>query len=136
MLNILIKIITVFIISLSTFFCYAQKKDLTEEQYFKNNFKEIIQPLPAITKWMDDKHFIILKNNKSYIVDCKNGAEKEYAVSPYKAVEFTDPRITIKGTDIFLTTNKADVQLTNDKEKENNAMLSPDGNYVAFTKKQ
>ena len=34
----------------------------------------------------------------------------------------------------ILENNDEDIQLTNDKAKEINPTLSPDGNYVAYTK--
>jgi dipeptidyl-peptidase-4 len=39
-----------------------------------------------------------------------------------------------KNNDLFIKLNGTEVQLTNDKDKENNPTMSPDGNYVAFTK--
>ena len=64
--------------------CYsliAQQKQLTGEQYFKNNFKEIIQPLPVATLWIDDTHFLLLKEGKTFVVNAKNGTEKEATVA-------------------------------------------------------
>ncbi|HQW85378.1 MAG TPA: hypothetical protein PK987_12980, partial [Ferruginibacter sp.] len=55
----------------------AQKKELTNDQYFKNNFKGITQSLPVFKKWVDDSHFIININGKDSLVDCKTGKSSQ-----------------------------------------------------------
>ena len=42
--------------------CFAQQKQLGDDQYFKNNLKSIIQPLPVVTRWIDNTHFLMLKD--------------------------------------------------------------------------
>ena len=119
--------------SLSTF---AQKKDLTDEQYFKSNFKGITNQLPTVIKWLDDSHFILRRDNINYEIDCKTGAEKEYVEANInKGSVATTPDIITKGTDLYLRKNTADIQLTKDSAIEINATLSPDGKYVAYKKK-
>ncbi len=114
----------------------AQKKELTEEQYFKGNFKGITQPLPIITRWIDDSHFLMSKEGKTVVVDCKTGAEKEATETDKKTPEIAaTPSAFIKSNDLFIKINGAEIQLTNDKDKEINPTMSPDGNYVAYTKK-
>ena len=44
---------------------FAQQKQLTADQYFKGNFKGIIQPAPVVTRWTDDSHFMLLRNAKT-----------------------------------------------------------------------
>ena len=63
-----------FSIGLSAF---AQKKELTDSQYFKNDFTGIINPLPTITKWIDDSHVLLSNKGKNYILDCKTGQQSE-----------------------------------------------------------
>ena len=46
----------------------AQKKELTNDQYFKNNFIDITKALPVVTNWVDDNHFIIQKDGNKIIV--------------------------------------------------------------------
>ncbi|MBL0055011.1 MAG: S9 family peptidase [Chitinophagaceae bacterium] len=114
---------------------WAQKKDLTDEQYFKGNFKGITQALPMFTKWIDDGHFVYKKDGKSLAVDCKTGTETDYVEEQIlKGSVPVKPKIITKGTDLWVTKNVEDIQLTNDKDKEVNPTLSPDGNYVAYTK--
>lgn len=128
----IVAIAVVLIFSLAT---QAQKKELGDEQYFKNNFKGIIQLMPSVVKWIDDSHFILRRDGKSFEIDCKTGTEKEY-VEPNinKGSIATTPEIVVKGNDLYLRKNVGDIQLTNDSAKEINQTLSPDGNYIAYTK--
>jgi len=113
----------------------AQKKELGDDQYFKSNFKGITQALPTVVKWIDDSHFILRRDGKNLEVDAKTGAEKEY-VEPNinKGTVSTTPEIVVKGNDLYLRKNVEDIRLTNDEDKEINQTLSPDGNYIAYTK--
>ncbi len=127
---------SLFILSMITLYAQAQKKELTNDQYFKNNFNGIIQPLPVFSKWIDDTHFILLRKGSRFTVDARTGEE----------IATVDESISIKSNDglkgtiltkegnLFLNRNGKELQLTNDKEKKSNATVSPDGKYVAFTK--
>ncbi len=134
MLNFFRKFTACSILAISTFSLAAQKKELSDEQYFKNNFKGIVQALPVVTKWTDDSHFILLKNGKKYLVDCKSGNQAEIPDTA-KTLSPGNPVVYTKNTDIYIKLNGQEVQLTADKEKESNPTMSPDGNYVAYTKK-
>ncbi len=113
----------------------AQKKDLGDDQYFKSNFKGITNTLPAVVKWLDDSRFILKREGKNYEIDCKTGAEKEYVEEVInKGSIAVKPIIITKGNDLYLSQNTEDIRLTNDEAKEINATLSPDNNYVAYTK--
>ena len=113
----------------------AQKKELTNDQYFKSNFKGITQSLPIFSKWLNDNQFIYQKDSKKIVVDCKTGKEREATEADTKTEIATKPSVYSKNEDLFIKLNGTDVQLTNDKEEEVNASMSPDGNYVAYTKK-
>ena len=115
---------------------FAQQKQLTGDQYFKSNFKGIIQPLPVVTRWIDDSHFMLMKNAKTYIVDAKTGAERETTAADMNVGKVTPaPSPYIKNGDLYIKVNDAEVRLTNDTLPEINPTLSPDGKYVAYTKK-
>ena len=131
-----IKQITAFALALLlSFATQAQKKELTNDQYFKNNFKGITTPLPRVLKWIDDSHFILIRDGKNYEIDAKTGAEKEYVETNInKGSVATTPNIITKGNDLYLSKNVEDIRLTNDVDKEINPTVSPDGNYVAYTK--
>ncbi len=109
----------------------AQKKELTDDQYFKG----ITNTLPAVVKWIDDSHFILRRDGKNYVIDCKTATETEYADSNInKGTIATLPDIIVKGNDLYMRKNVEDIRLTNDSAKEINQTISPDGNYVAYTK--
>ena len=112
----------------------SQKKELTDDQYFKGNFKGITQSLPVFSKWLKDNQFVYQKDFKKYVVDCKTGAEREATEAETKTESIAKPAPYSKNGDLFIKINGAEVQLTNDKDKEVNATMSPDGNYVAYTK--
>jgi len=113
----------------------AQKKDLTDEQYFKANFKGITQALPSAGPWIDESHVVIRREGKSFLLDCKTGKEIDYT-NPVvnKGTVVMKPEIITKQNDLYVRKGIGDEQLTNDKDKEVNPTLSPDGNYVAYTK--
>ncbi|MFZ4771571.1 MAG: hypothetical protein ACOYLO_15410, partial [Ferruginibacter sp.] len=120
------------IFSLSTM---AQQKPLTDDQYFRSSFKGIIQSLPTATRWMDNNNFLLMKEGKTWVIDAKKGTERE-AVETDKIVAKAPAKIAayLKNKNIYAKINDADVQLTFDDALEVNPTVSPDGNYVAYTK--
>ena len=129
------KMTALFLLAAITIAAHAQKKELTDDQYFKGNFKGITAALPIVTKWIDDSHFVLKKDGKNIAIDCKTGAESEYKEEQViKGSVPAKPKIITKGTDLYVTKNVEDIQLTFDKDKENNPTLSPDGNYIAYSK--
>jgi dipeptidyl-peptidase-4 len=113
----------------------AQKKELTDEQYFNNDFKGIIQPLPVVSKWTDNSHFVLLKNGRKYLYDASAGTEKEIADSIALGGVPAKENAYNRDGDLYIKINGQEVQLTTDKELKSNPTMSPDGNYVAFTRK-
>ena len=122
-------------LTLLTNAAFAQQKQLTDEQYFKGNFKTINQPMPNVTRWEDNSHFLLVRDGKTFLVDAKTGVETAY-VNPIvnKGSIETKPEIVTKSKDLYVRKNTGDVQLTNDTLVEINATLSPDGKFVAYTK--
>ena len=113
----------------------AQLKPLTDEQYFKGSFKEMISPLPSVARWTDNSHFLMMKDGKSFLVDAATGVEKEATDADTKVgIPAPKPTAYSKANDLFIKINGEDIQLTHDKDREVNATMSPDGNYVAYTK--
>lgn len=71
---------------------------------------------------------------QTYLVDCKTGKE---VPSTAKETTKTENKITayLRGTDIYIKKNDLpEERITDDAEQEINPVLSPDNNYVAFTK--
>ena len=127
---------SLFILTIVSLCAQAQKKELTNDQYFKNNFNGIIQPLPVFSKWIDDTHFILLRKGSRFTVDALTGEEiatVDESIST-KSNDGLKGTILTKEGNLFLNRNGKELQLTNDKEKKSNATISPDGKYVAFTK--
>ena len=113
----------------------AQQKSLTDDQYFKGNFKGITKALPVFKKWVDDGHVIISFAGKDSLIDCKNG-KASLPTDPVVPAEKKPekPVILVKKGDLFIKLNDTEIQLTSDSAKKMNPTLSPDNNYVAYTK--
>ena len=123
------------VVIIFSFAAKAQKKDLGNDQYFKSNFKGITQTLPSVTKWLDDSHLILRRDGKNYVIDCKTGSETEATEADMKTEARPDKTTAyLKSGDVYAKVAGTEIQLTNDKGKKANPTLSPDGNYVAFTK--
>ncbi len=129
---------TFFILLFATCFSgLAQKKDLTDDQYFKSNFKGITNSLPSVSRWIDDSHFILKRDGKNYIIDCKNGEEKEATEAEVKPEDKPDkPAAFLRSGNMYAKVNGVEIQLSNsnDTSKKFNPTISPDANYVAYTK--
>ena len=126
------------VLLLPTIFCLAaqaQQKQLSDDQYFKANLKGIIQPLPNATSWTDNSHFLLVRDGKTYIVDAKTGAETESTAATARPAVPVKPKAYIKKNDLYIKEGDVEVQLSNDSAKEVNPTMSPDGKYVAYTKK-
>lgn len=128
--------------SLAAFFILAavsgigqQKKSLTDDQYFKSNFKDIIQLLPNASRWIDDNNLLLIRDNKTYVLNAKTGIERE-ATDADKPVAKPDelPSAFVQSKNIFVKKDGQTFQLTNDDAVETNPVVSPDGMYVAYTK--
>jgi dipeptidyl-peptidase 4 len=121
--------------ALLTTISFAQQKQLTDEQFFKGNFKGIVKTLPAVTRWEDNSHFILMRDGKPFLVDAKTGIETAYINSTInKGSIVLKPEIITKDKDLYERKNVGDIQLTNDSMVEINPTLSPDGKFVAYTK--
>ncbi|MCY7292701.1 MAG: S9 family peptidase [Ferruginibacter sp.] len=114
---------------------FAQQKQLTDDQFFKSNFKGITQPLPIATRWTDNTHFLLIRDGKTMVVDAKTGLETEQS-----AADKTQQKIAVaavpfsKNKDLYIKINEVETRLTNDTFAEINATTSPDGKYVGYTK--
>ncbi|RYD87650.1 MAG: S9 family peptidase, partial [Sphingobacteriales bacterium] len=111
----------------------AQKKQLTTGQMLKNEPNKIVTPLPAISGWADDTHYIKSAGRRpggggSMAVDVLTGTEAPYT-PPAK-----DMSVSVRDKDIYL--KKADgteTRLTKTADEEQNPTLSPDNSKVAYT---
>jgi len=92
--------------------------------------------LPRFVRWLDNNQFVLNTKRgddaapKNYLY---NLATKQYTIAPADLVP-TEKSVVLKKGDLFLKDNGTEVQLTFDKAEEKNPTLSPDGNYVGYTK--
>jgi dipeptidyl-peptidase 4 len=147
-------------ISTAALSLYGQeKKKLTFEQIFKNGEPKIVTEIPSVTGWVDDDHYIEIKKGengnekKTYMVDAHAGTEIPYSdndldrfksivdssidvISPTSSDATFARHIYSYTNDLFLldTIKKEFKRLTQSPAEENNPTISPDGNYVAFTR--
>ena len=138
-----------------------QKKRLSFDQIYRNADPQLFVPLPTITGWEDDFHYLETRRSetdrqgKVFSVDAKSGKEKE-ALSkspdlnqfretvgsdvnvnfPAASNEGRTRLIYLKDKDLYFlnTATKEFRRLTQNAAEEKNPTLSPDGNYVAFTR--
>jgi len=126
---------------LASLACLSQKKEFTNEELLTNRAVGITQPLPTVLKWLDDENFVINKRQpgdatgQNFIHNIKTG--KEILATPEQSkasVPSTNKTVFLKENDLFYRLDGQELRLTNDKDEEKNATISPDGNYVAYTK--
>jgi dipeptidyl-peptidase-4 len=92
--------------------------------------------LPRFVRWVDNTQFVLNTKRgddatpKNYVY---NLTTKQYSIAPADVVP-TEKTVYLKKGDVFLKENGTETQLTFDKEEEKNPTLSPDGNYVGYTK--
>ncbi|TYP93134.1 dipeptidyl-peptidase-4 [Sphingobacterium allocomposti] len=110
----------------------AQKKELSFAQAWGQEFS-VTRPINQYTGWVDNNHFIEKDKDdgKLYQVHVKTGKR-----SPYTPPPTSDVSVSVKDNDIYIQYgNQEPKRLTNSPEvAEKNPTLSPDGNFVAFTR--
>ena len=134
-----------------------EKKKLNFDQIFKVAEPKLTKTLPNINGWANDNHYLETKKKegdekpKLYSVNIKSGKEEIYRdldqyktiidtsidpSSPASHTEKYDKLIYIKDKDLYFfnTKKKEFKRLTQTSSEEKNPTLSPDGNYVAFTR--
>jgi dipeptidyl-peptidase-4 len=112
----------------------AQKKPLTNDQFFKNNFKGIVNSTPIGGVWLTESSYLYPGKNGKVVLDAKTGTERNATETDVvKPVASNLP--FIKGNDVYYNVDGQPKQLTKDEAIEENPTLSPDGKYIAYTKK-
>ena len=118
---------------LVSLFSRAQNKELTKEQMLKGAPHKVTQPLPQFVEWINDNSFVLKRDGKPFLYDCKTGKETAYT-GPAAVIQVVVPEIISKNNDLYLKMANEETRLTNDKDLEKNPTLSPDKQYVAFTR--
>jgi len=133
----------------------AQDKKLTFDQVYLFQQPGLLQRLPSLNGWLDDDHYLQLKNEdgSTYLmkVNAETGKDEiyvNYAKINENLEEGWDASSSTDVTDdykhflfsedndlyYYFVDEKIFKRLTEDKAKENNPTLSADGKKVAFTK--
>ena len=101
---------------------------VSNAQMYQNN-------LPRFVRWVDNNQMVVntkLNNEKTSKDYAYNIATKQYAAAPELVVP--EKSVEVKNANIFLKINGVETQLTFDADEEKNPTLSPDGNFVGYTK--
>ena len=107
-----------------------EKKELTFDQIFTRPVS-ITETLPFIRGWADKDHYIESRSGQMLSVDAKTGK-----TAPYVQPPATGNTVSVKNNDIYIQRPNGgeEIRLTNNDELEKNPTLSPDEQYVAFTR--
>jgi dipeptidyl-peptidase-4 len=93
--------------------------------------------LPRFIRWIDNDQIVVsTKLNKETTAKeyVYNTVTKQYSVAPAAALSPAEKQVMVKNANIFLKENGTETQLTFDAAEEKNPTLSPDGNFVGYTK--
>lgn len=113
---------------------FAQTKELTQEQLLKGAAHNVTQSLPRFVKWMGDQSFVLSRNGKTFLVDCKTGKETEYNEVKTQETKVVN-EVVVKNKDLYHKTDAGEVRLTYSPDTaEQNPTRSPDGKWVAYTR--
>jgi dipeptidyl-peptidase-4 len=120
----------------------AQKKQLSEQQMLRNEKTTIVTPLPQVLGWVNDESFLINKKEhpdsafKPFLVDCKTGKSTPSSTSLLSKKEAEVYTVSTREGEIYLSfPGRSSRKLTSTPETEINPTLSPDQEWVAFTRK-
>ena len=132
-------------LGVSLLFClkgWAQKKQLSEQQMLRNDKSVILTQLPQILGWVNDESFLINKKEhpdsafKTLLVDCKTGKSSPSSSSLLNKKVSDIYSVSVREGDIYLSfPGRSSRKLTSTPETEINPTLSPDQEWVAFTRK-
>ena len=133
-------LLSIFVVTAFCISAFSQKKYLTQEQMLKNKMPAIVIPLPQFISWKEDallvfdKKFYPDTSLKTITIDPNSGQETITAKNFTKPVD-NSKRVYEKGGELYFSAVGIESRLTDNKEEELNAKLSPDSSLVAFTRK-
>ncbi len=102
---------------------------------FSTNAQMPQSALPRFVRWVDNSQLIVnTKLNKETVAKdyLYNIITNQYAAAPVALPE--TKKVIVKNANLFLKDNGNETQLTFDAAEEKNPTLSPDGNFVGYTK--
>jgi dipeptidyl-peptidase-4 len=119
----------------------AQKKRLSEDQMLKGARTNITQSLPSVLGWLDDNRLLLNKKvhpdspARTFLFDARTGKETPGSPEMLPKTALPVRIVNVQGDDLFMSeSGSAPVRLTQTPEKEVNPVVSPDHQYVAFTR--
>ena len=130
------------ILLLLTATVYGQKKQLTEAQMLRGASSGVIGTLPRVMGWIDDNRLQIQKKEhpdsamKMFVIDAKTG--KTTVTETDLVPKESGPAVSVfvRDNDVYVSASgQSAKQLTKTPETEINPTLSPDKEWVAFTRK-
>lgn len=120
----------------------AQKKELSERQMLRGERTQITVALPQVLGWTDEHHVLISKKlhpdsaSTFWLVDAKTGKMNPSSMDALKREPAASISVTLRNGDIvYNAVGQESKQLTKTAEQEINPTLSPDKQWVAFTRK-
>jgi dipeptidyl-peptidase-4 len=146
----LMKIFVLLIILCSFCLNAEQSEKLAFEQVYLNLGEVLLRPLPDITGWMDDDHYIEMRDRKIILVDARSG-RSQVLLDPQalkmkapvnfdflKSADHTDDYSQLAflyEDDIYVFRKKTGItrRITTTAAAEKNPAFSPDGRFLAFT---
>ncbi|MFY8166209.1 MAG: DPP IV N-terminal domain-containing protein, partial [Sediminibacterium sp.] len=103
--------------------------------FFSTNAQMPQSALPRFVRWVDNSQLIVnTKLNKEAVAKdyVYNIITNQYTAAPAALPE--TKKVIVKNANLFLKDNGNETQLTFDAAEEKNPTLSPDGNFVGYTK--
>ncbi len=92
--------------------------------------------LPRFVRWVDNNQVVVntkLNNEKTAKDYVYNISTKQYSAASAIA-QSTEKQVIVKNANLYLKENGLETQLTFDAVEEKNPTISPDGQYVGYTK--
>ena len=154
-------VLSFLVVVLAVFASAQQQKRLSFDQISRGADPQLFVPLPGISSWEDDSHYLEMRRKEGepkaqwFSVDAKSGKEKEIPPKTQDLSEFRElvgagvnvnfpaaanqnrtKVIYTKENDLYFLNTQAKEfkRLTQSPAEEKNPTISPDGNYVAFTR--
>jgi dipeptidyl-peptidase-4 len=125
-----------------TISAFGQKKQMTEAQMLRGANSNIIGTLPRVMGWIDDSQLQIQKREhpdsamKMFVIDAKTGKSTVTQTDLVPKEAGAAVTVSVRDNDVYVSVNgQSSQQLTKTTEAEVNPTLSPDKEWVAFTRK-
>ncbi|MBM3441807.1 MAG: S9 family peptidase [Bacteroidetes bacterium] len=124
-------------------FSQAQQKPLPEAKLFQGSLPVgIVEAPPQLMGWLDETRMLLNRRphpdspTRTVIHDCRSGQEQPGSLSMLRKNSTPRPQVYLREDELWLRdTTARETKLTNTAGTETNPTLSPDGQWVAFTRR-